>query len=48
MGMPDDKDAAVRWFFETIFQLRDQMSEQEFAAFRRWVEFVAEEQAVAH
>lgn len=48
MGKPDDKDAAVHWFFDTIFRLREQMSDREFAEFRAWIEFLAEEQTVAH
>lgn len=48
MGIPDDKDAAVRWFFETLFALSEQLSEQEFAAFREWIEFIAGEPPVAH
>ena len=46
--MPDDKDAAVRWFFETIFALREELDDAEFDALRAWLEFVADEQAVAH
>lgn len=48
MEMPDDKDAAVHWFFETMLNLREQMNAQEFAALRTWIEFLAEEQPLAH
>jgi hypothetical protein len=48
MDMPDDKDADVRWFFETVFALREVLNDREFAAFRDWLEFVVEDQAVAH
>ena len=48
MDMPDDKDAAVRWFFQTIFALREELDDHEFEAFRDWLAFVVEEQAIAH
>lgn len=46
--MPDDKDAAVRRFIETIFALREALDDAEFEALRDWLEFVADEQLVAH
>ena len=48
MDMPDDKDAAVRRFIETIFALREELDDAEFAVFRDWLAFVADEQPVAH
>lgn len=48
MSVPNDNEAAIRWFLETVFRLREDLSDAEFDAFRQWVEFVADEQATAH
>lgn len=48
MGIPADDSAALRWFIETLSTLREQMSAEEFAALRMWIEFVADKQAASH
>jgi hypothetical protein len=48
MDIPEDKVESVRWFLETMCELRDELTTEEFQSLRDWIEFIASEPRVVH